>query len=79
VSATCDYFRPARFQDVLEISVAVARLGSSSVAYAFEVFKGDEVIARGQITAVFCVFREGRMEARAIPPGIRERLERGPA
>jgi YbgC/YbaW family acyl-CoA thioester hydrolase len=78
VSATCDYFRPARFQDVLEISVAVARLGSSSVAYGFEVFKGAEVIARGQITAVFCVFREGRMEARAIPPGIRERLERGP-
>ena len=79
VAASCDYLKPARFQDVLEVSVAVRRLGRSSVTYGFEFRKGGEALARGQITAVFCRIRPGHgMEARAIPTAIRERLQRGP-
>src|SRR5438094_9966074 len=35
VAASCDYVRPARFEDVLEIAVTLRRLGSKSVTYGF--------------------------------------------
>jgi YbgC/YbaW family acyl-CoA thioester hydrolase len=76
VAASCDYLRPARFADVLTITVAVSRLGRSSVTYAFEFFKDEELIARGQITAVFCrVNGEGWLESCEMPPQVRAKLE----
>ncbi len=36
VSATCDYLKPARFEEVLDITVTVERLGGKSVTYGFE-------------------------------------------
>jgi YbgC/YbaW family acyl-CoA thioester hydrolase len=78
VAASCDYLKPARFPEVLDVTVAVQRLGRSSVTYGFEFFKGAEVLARGQITAVFCAVRPGHgLEPREIPPELRERLQRG--
>jgi YbgC/YbaW family acyl-CoA thioester hydrolase len=79
VAASCDYVCPARFEDVLDITVRVQRVGRSSVTFAFEFFKADEPLARGQITTVFCHVGEGhRLEGREIPASLRERLERGP-
>src|SRR5919199_1025479 len=71
VAASCDYLSPARFPEVLDITVAVARLGRSSVTYAFEFFRGEELLAKGQITAVFCRVRPGHgMEPQEIPGPI---------
>ena len=75
VAASCDYLRPARFQDELDVAVTVLDLGRTSVTYGFEFFKGQEAIARGQITAVCCrVGPDHGLQARAIPAAIRERL-----
>jgi YbgC/YbaW family acyl-CoA thioester hydrolase len=75
VAAACDYLQPARFADELEICVLVRRLGRSSVTYAFDVLKGDELIARGQITAVWCHHVPGhKLEAVDIPDPIRAKL-----
>src|SRR3954451_7046227 len=35
VSASCDFVKSARFEDVLDIEVAVERIGRTSVRYAF--------------------------------------------
>src|SRR5262245_28646176 len=79
VSASCDYLRPARFADVLEILVRVARVGRSSVTYSFEFLKPGETVAQGQITAVFCRVLPGHgIEPLEIPGPIRERLVAGP-
>jgi acyl-CoA thioesterase FadM len=76
VAASCDYLRPAFFQDELAVTVEVRRLGRSSVTYGFEFFKGAEMVARGQITAVFCRVGPGqRPEAREIPAALRALLE----
>ena len=78
VSATCDYVKPARFDEVLEITVSVDRLGSKSVAYAFEFSRAGEVIARGKVTSVCCrVHADNRLEAIPIPAGYRARVEAG--
>jgi YbgC/YbaW family acyl-CoA thioester hydrolase len=75
VAASCDYLRPARFDDLLTITVTVSRLGRSSVSYSFEFFKDEELIARGQITAVFCrVNTAGKLESCAMPPQVRAKL-----
>lgn len=76
VSATCDYLAPARFEDVLEVSVRIERLGTKSVTYGFEFRRGEERIAIGKVTSVCCrVNAEHQLEAMEIPRGYRSRLE----
>lgn len=76
VSATCDYIKPARFDDVLDITVTVDRLGAKSVTYGFAFARGDEVLARGKVTSVCCRVGPGHaLEGMAIPPGYRALLE----
>jgi YbgC/YbaW family acyl-CoA thioester hydrolase len=82
VSASCDYLRAVRFEDVIEVAVEVARVGRKAVRYAFEFHHGGEVIARGQLTAVCCHMRREAhaLESLEIPAGVRARLlgEGGP-
>lgn len=76
VSASCDYLKPARFEDVLDIAVSIQTIGRKSVSYTFEFSKGGAVIARGQVSTVCCrVVGDHQLESIEIPPGIRQRLE----
>jgi YbgC/YbaW family acyl-CoA thioester hydrolase len=80
VGASCDYLKPVRFEDELDIVVTVQRLGRSSVTYQFQFFKQDAEVARGKITAVFCRAETGEaMKSIEIPAAIRAKLERGRA
>ena len=74
VAATCDYLRPARFEDVLEIEAKIERIGRTSVTYVFAVTREADVLARGRITAVLCKVGEGRLEPMEIPASLREKL-----
>lgn len=75
VSVSCDYVSPARFDDILSIDVAVERLGTKSVTYAFSFSRDGEPIARGRMTSVCCrVAPDHRIEAIEIPTEIRERI-----
>jgi acyl-CoA thioester hydrolase len=77
VAAACDFSRPARFEDVLEVAVDIERLGKKSISYAIEFFLHGERIAVGKLSTVCCRMfpAERRMESIEIPPGIRVRLE----
>jgi YbgC/YbaW family acyl-CoA thioester hydrolase len=78
VAASCEYLRPVRFEDELEITVSVKKLGRSSITYRFQFFKDGAEIAHGEITAVFCRMEHGEgMKAMEIPAAIRGKLERG--
>src|SRR6266481_3046213 len=55
VAASCDFVKPARFEDVLEISVSIQRIGRKSVTYGFEFTLAGELVARGQITSACCL------------------------
>src|SRR5947209_1962199 len=77
VAASCDYLRPVRFEDVVEITVGLQKLGGKSVTYAFEFFLGTELVARGQVSSVCCVVSDGRdLKSVEIPASIRQRFER---
>jgi YbgC/YbaW family acyl-CoA thioester hydrolase len=76
VSATCDFLRPIRFEDVVDIDVGVERVGSKSVTYSFEFTHEGTPVARGRVTAVCCRVHPGAhaIESIAIPEEIRRRL-----
>lgn len=75
VAASCDYVKPARFEDELEIAVRVERLGDKSVTYAMEFTCRGAVIARGKVTSVCCQVTDRGLEAVPIVGVYRERVE----
>ena len=83
VKTGCEYLKPLRFEDEVEIHLLVAEVRTRSVRYQFyfrKVSDGEEV-ARGMIVAVCArVDRAtGKLEPVAIPEGVRASLEAAPA
>jgi YbgC/YbaW family acyl-CoA thioester hydrolase len=76
VAASCDYLKPARFMDVVEIVVRVVRLGTKSVTYGFEFRRGDDLLAKGSISTVCCLVKGARdqLESIEIPAEVRAKL-----
>ena len=75
VSVSCDYKSPARFEDVLEITVTVEEVGRKSVRYRFDFAKGGQQIAVGRITTVFCRSTPDHgIESLELPEEIRQKL-----
>ena len=76
VSASCDYVKPAYFEDVLDVAVTLEKVGRKSVTFAFEFTRGGEAIARGRVSSVCCrVLPERGLESVPIPETLRARLE----
>jgi YbgC/YbaW family acyl-CoA thioester hydrolase len=77
VSAACDFRSPARFEDILTITVTVEKIGTKSVSYRFDFSnQRGEPVAVGRITAVFCrTASPDSIESAEIPAEIRARLE----
>jgi YbgC/YbaW family acyl-CoA thioester hydrolase len=82
VSASCDYFRPLRFEDEVEIHLLVAEVRNRSIRYEFAFRKVGESgeVARGTMAAVCTsVDKEsGRLIAVPIPERIRAQITQAP-
>ena len=82
VAAHCDYVAAARFEDELRIDVSVAKVGSTSVQYAFEFTREGQPIATGTLTAVCCrLTRDAssgatHIEKAKIPDPVRALLQK---
>lgn len=81
VKAECEYRRPLRFEDIVQIEVKVRRIGARSISLEFEFSKTEEgreiSVATGAITAV-CVERDpatGAFRPVPIPEQIRSRIQ----
>jgi acyl-CoA thioester hydrolase len=83
VHARCDYKRPLRFEDEVEVHLFVTAKKSKSVAYGFRFLKlnGDEPaeVAQGALTVVCVKHERGAMKATKIPRVIAEKIENAPA
>ena len=76
VAAACDYLAPAKFGDVLSVTVTVEKLGTKSVTWKHEFSRDGVPVAVGRITAVFCRATGGHgIESLPMPPAIRAVLE----
>ena len=75
VSATCDFKRPVRFEEVVDIAVTVEEVGKKSVRYRFDFSKNGAEIAVGRITAVYCRSTPDHvLESAEIPSDLRSKL-----
>jgi acyl-CoA thioester hydrolase len=66
VSVGCDFSSSVRFEDVLDVRMRVARLGTKSVTYEFEFTCGGRPVAKGRTVAVCCRISAGN-EPQGIP------------
>ncbi len=85
VHASCDYHKPLRFEDLVEIHLLVAELKSKAITYQlrFNRVLGEtrEEVARGKLTVVCVSYDEATraMKATHIPPAIASTMETAPA
>src|SRR6267142_5598674 len=83
VHAECDYRRPIRFEDEIEIRMYVNKKKSKSLTYGFwfRKLEGPEMVdvARGSLTVVCVRHQNGRMKAAIIPQGIAKKIQVVPA
>jgi acyl-CoA thioester hydrolase len=82
VKTSCDYMRPLRFEDEVEIQLLVAEIRARSLRYQFifrNLLDGLEV-ARGSIVAVCATVDRitGKLVPVQIPENIRGKLETAP-
>ncbi len=79
VHAECDYRRPIRFEDEIEIRMYVTKKKSKSLTYGFwfRKMERDEMVdvARGSLTVVCVRHKNGRMKAAMIPKEIARKIE----
>ena len=74
VDAQASFKASPRFDDVLDIEMAIAKLGSSSMTSTFEEKRGGELLVTGRMVHVFV--DPTTMEKQEIPADVRERLSR---
>jgi acyl-CoA thioester hydrolase len=83
VHAECDYRRPLKFEDDVEIHMLVARKKSKSLTYQFRFRKTNATepyeVARGTLTVVCVRHRNGEMKAAKIPESIAKKISVAPA
>jgi len=88
VHAACDYKKPLRFGDQVEVHLLVKEKRSRVLSYFFRFAKVASeresvppiLVATGILTVV-CVahYSDGRMEAAPIPPELADKIEVAPA
>ena len=80
VHMSCDFKKPLRFEDEVEIQLRVSAKTSKSISYQFRFRVAGAEAACGALTVV-CVRRNeaGEMKAASIPPAIADLIEVAPA
>jgi len=76
VHSHCDFKKPLKFEDEVEIQLLVSAKTSKSITYQFRFRVDNAEVARGGFTVV-CVRRteSGGMKAATIPPEIAALIE----
>ena len=78
VSASCDYRKPLRFEDVFTIDVHVAGKTDKSVTYGFTFRQADDTdaLATGTLKVVYAIkpAGEGKFKAAPLPVEIDQAL-----
>jgi 4-hydroxybenzoyl-CoA thioesterase/acyl-CoA thioester hydrolase len=75
VSAKCDFRLAARFEDVIQIEVRIARLGERSITWQHRFVRDGVELAVGEVTSVCCRMNDkGPPQSMPIPAWYAEKL-----
>jgi acyl-CoA thioester hydrolase len=83
VHAECDYDAPVTFDDQVEIHLLVKAKKSKALSYVFDFRKLNAdpplQVARGALTVVCVMMKDGEMSACTIPGYIADKIQVAPA
>ena len=74
VNTSCEFFAPARFEDQLQISVRIVKMGEKSICWEIEFSRDGTRLALGKATTVCCIWNAQGLKSIPIPPEIRLKL-----
>ncbi len=75
VAAACEYLGPVRFEDMLDISLFVERVGTSSIHYRHDIACASRAVAVGRISVVCCRLSPGgKLIKTPVPDAMRHAL-----
>ena len=72
VRTLLEYQSPARYDDLLDIHVRIARLGNSSMQFLIGIYRGDDLLVTGEIVYVHA--DQHSRETRRIPEPFRQAI-----
>ena len=77
VAVNCEYKRPLKFEDVVDVHLKVTQKSEKAITYSFSFRKQGEKeeCARGSVTVVCVTMRQGRMQATFIPKEFGDKIE----
>ncbi|MBI2657106.1 acyl-CoA thioesterase [Candidatus Woesearchaeota archaeon] len=77
VEAHCNYFHPARYDDIVVVETRISELKEKSVKFGYKISrKGDKrLLAAGHTVNVFV--DKKKMKSMKIPDGIRKKIRIG--
>lgn len=83
VNASCEFLKPLRFEETVDIQLLVAEVRARSIRYAFRFWKDDGQrveVARGAVTTVCTTVdrTSGKLGAVTIPEAIRSAIQPAP-
>jgi len=79
-AVSAEFLAPLRFGDKVETRLWVRKIGTSSIAYRFEIWRlngrgGPRLAATGEITAVHLARVKGKLAPAPLPASIRKKLQ----
>ncbi len=79
-AVSAEFLAPLRFGDKVETRLWVKKIGASSVAYRFEIWRlngrgGPHLSATGEITTVHVSRLKGKIRPAPLPAAIRNKLK----
>jgi acyl-CoA thioester hydrolase len=82
VHAECDYFKPLRFEDLVEVHMLVKEKKPKALTFVFRFYKlngAREEVARGSLTVVCVTHKDGGMRSVEMPADLAAKIEVAPA
>lgn len=76
INASCEFKKPLRFEDEVQISVLAVKIGGKSVVYEFTFTLDSQIVATGSMTAVCCRLVDGQIRSDSIPTELRNCLQK---
>ncbi len=76
LAVACQFRSPAHFEDVLDVDLAVARRGRTSMTYRLRFRLGDRLVAEGELSAACCLLdHPDGLQAVPIPAELAARID----
>ena len=76
LAASCEYLKPAKFEDILDIEVIIKRKGITSMTYEFLFRRDRDLIARGKVSSICCkIHPQHGLKKIPIPSFIADKIQ----